>query len=264
MTDQKTPNTNWQLTQGDSLRLLQELPDCSVDAVITDPPYSSGGAFRADRQRPTSSKYVSGKESLILPEFYGDSRTERGLLLWSSLWLAEAWRVTVPGGAIAVFCDWRSLPTVSDAIQVGGWSWRGTGVWVKPLDKSRPIKGGLWNDTEYILWASRGPRVGGDYLPGSWSTAAPSSTTRQHPTEKPQVILDDLVRLAPEGGTILDPFAGSSATGVSALRQRRKFIGFELSHDYAERGRKRLSEFTAHGADTSYSEPGLFTIGSEP
>ena len=252
--------TDWTLQRGDSLQLLAEMPDGSVDAVVTDPPYSSGGAFRSDRGGSAKAKYLTtGSRTLDrLPEFYGDSRTERGLLLWSSLWLAEAWRVTRDGGAIALFCDWRSLPTFSDALQVGGWSWRGTGVWVKPQHKCRPTAGGLWNDTEMILWGSRGSRPDGEYLPGSWQVAAPSSTTRLHPTEKPQPILDDLVRLAPEGGVVLDPFAGSAATGVSALRKGRQFVGFELSADYTARGSRRLTEFTEAGEDVTYDTPGLF------
>ena len=251
---------SWAIEHGDSLTLLANMGSESVDAVITDPPYSSGGLHRSDRQGSAKAKYLeSGSGSLDrLPEFYGDSRTERGLQLWASLWLAEAWRVTKPGGAIAVFCDWRSMPTLSDALQAGGWVWRGTGVWIKPASRSRPMMGGLWNDTEYVLWGSRDARTAGECLPGTWQVAAPPSATRLHPTEKPQAILDDLVRLAPSAGRVLDPFCGSAATGVSALRQGRSFHGIELSAEYAERGRERLTTFETAGEDVTYDEPGLF------
>ena len=255
----------WTIAQGDSLRLLADLPDSCVDAVVTDPPYSSGGAFRSDRGGSAKSKYLAGSDALErLPEFFGDSRSERGLLLWASLWLAEAWRVTAEGGAIAVFCDWRSAPTFSDALQAGGWSWRGVGIWIKPPGKSRPVMGGLWNDTEFVLWGSRGARPEGECLPGTWQTAAPDSKTRLHPTEKPQLVLDDLVRLAPEGGHVLDPFCGSAAAGVSALRKGRRFTGFELSHDYVQRGQRRLAEFEVAGADVAYDAPGLFSVSGQP
>lgn len=238
-----------QVLHGDALAHLADMDDDTVDAVITDPPYSSGGTFRSDRAQPATGKYLSGQVVERLPEFYGDSRTERGLLLWSSLWLAEAWRVTRTGGAIAVFTDWRSLPTVSDAVQVGGWSWRGIGVWSKPISKSRPVKGGLWNDTEYVLWGSKGPRTGGEYLPGTWHCAAPSSATRLHPTEKPQAILSDLVRLAPPDGLVLDPFAGSGATGVAAVLAGRRYVGCELSRGYADIAAGRLAAAVDAGAD---------------
>lgn len=247
--------------RGDALRLLTGLADNSIDAVITDPPYSSGGTFRSDRNASAKSKYLTTGSAAHdrLPEFYGDNRTERGLLLWCSLWMSEAWRSTVSGGAIAVFCDWRSLPTMSDALQVGGWSWRGTGVWIKPQSKSRPTMGGLWNDTEYILWGSKGPRTGGECLPGSWNCAAPDSKTRLHVTEKPQPILLDLVRLAPEGGHVLDPFCGSGSTGIAALNRRRQFTGFELSPEYAHRCVDRLRSFARHGSDVGTEGLSLFT-----
>lgn len=241
---------SYQIQCGDSLRLLTELAADSVDAIVTDPPYSSGGAFRSDR-KGSSAKYLGSASASLdrLPEFHGDSRTERGLLLWSSLWLAECWRVTKDGGAIAMFCDWRSFPTFSDALQAGGWSWRGTGVWIKPPGKSRPTMGGLWNDTEYVLWGSKGGRTDGECLPGTWQVAAPDSKTRLHVTEKPQEVLRDLVRLAPEGGTVLDPFMGSASTGVACIAQHRQFIGFELSSEYADIAATRLARIDELGAD---------------
>lgn len=249
----------WTIEQGDSLARMTRLADGSIDAIITDPPYSSGGAFRSDRAGPANEKYAAGKQLDRLPEFFGDSRTERGLLLWSALWLGECWRVARAGAAIAVFTDWRSYPTMSDALQAGGWSWRGVGVWIKPPGRSRPISGGLWNDTEFVLWGSKGPRSG-ECLPGTWTVAAPRSDLRLHATEKPQAVLADLVRLAPAGGVVLDPFTGSGSTGVAAITAGRRFIGYELSPDYAAIATDRLRALDAHGADVSYhgNGPTLF------
>ena len=229
----------------DAMHFLGRLPDESIDATITDPPYSSGGAFRSDRSPSAKTKYLTTRSRSLerLPEFYGDNRTERGLLLWSSLWLSEAWRVTKPGGAIAVFTDWRSLPTFSDALQSGGWSWRGIGVWVKPTGKSRPTLGGLWNDTEYVLWGSKGSRTSGECLPGTWQCAGPASATRLHVTEKPHQILNDLVRLAPPDGTVLDPFAGSGTTLAAAVGLGRDSIGIDLDPRNADLARERVGMF---------------------
>ena len=46
----------------------------------------------------------------------------------------------------------------------------------------------------------------------------------------------------PEGGTVLDPFAGSGTTGVVALKNGRRFLGIELNEDYVEMARKRIDE----------------------
>src|SRR5574337_1071851 len=101
-----------QLHQGDCLDILRALPDASVDAVITDPPYSSGGQFRGDRVQDVHTKYVqTGSESIALAGFSGDNRDQRSFGYWCALWLSECLRITKPGGACLLFTDWRQLPT---------------------------------------------------------------------------------------------------------------------------------------------------------
>jgi site-specific DNA-methyltransferase (adenine-specific) len=64
-----------------------------------------------------------------------------------------------------------------------------------------------------------------------------------HPTVKPLALMEWLVKLVtPVGGTVLDPFAGSCSTGVACLRTGRRFVGVEMSEEYAEVGRRRLRE----------------------
>src|SRR5690606_87453 len=97
---------------GEALAILRELPTASVDAVVADPPYSSGGAFRGDRQAPTEQKYrgwsqnpdgSSRKPTASYEGFTGDTRDQRGYLIWSSIWMTECQRILRPGGTFAVF-----------------------------------------------------------------------------------------------------------------------------------------------------------------
>lgn len=95
---------------GDSLAVMGGLWD--VDAVITDPPYSSGGAFRGDRTRPTTEKYLSGEfaNAKLLDDFTGDTRDQRGFHFWSTLWAGAAREVAKTGAIFGFFADWRQLP----------------------------------------------------------------------------------------------------------------------------------------------------------
>lgn len=228
-----------QLIRGEALRTLRELSSDSVDAVVTDPPYSSGGATRTDRNAQPALKY--SKAAVRRPDFTGDNRDARSFALWATLWLSECLRVTRPGGMVAVFTDWRQLPTMTDAVQAGGWVWRGIAVWAKA--QARPIRGGFRAQAEYIVWGSRGPmrKDSETFLPGVIHAASPRSGARLHLTEKPLVLMEQVVQLAPPGGVVLDPFAGSGSTGVAALRKGRDFLGVELSDEYAEIAEQRLA-----------------------
>ena len=73
---------------------------------------------------PPSKKYQT-TGSKAYPEFLGDHRDQRGFLAWCSLWLPATWRATREGGVLVTFIDWRMLPTMTDAVQAGGWIWRG-------------------------------------------------------------------------------------------------------------------------------------------
>ena len=235
----------WRMVKGDSLIALRDMPDESVDAVITDPPYSSGGKARAVKA-PTSEKYTS----LEFPEIIGDARDQRSLLAWCSIWMAECLRVCRSGGVIASFTDWRQFPTMSDAIQAGGWVWRGSATWCKPSGSCRSFAGRITQASEYVLWGTKGAMPIEDGVPpisGYW-VERPPLREREHMTEKPIGVMRDLAKLCVPGGVILDPFAGSATTGVAALLEGRRFLGVETSAEYFPIACRRLAE-TEAGAE---------------
>lgn len=223
----------WTMHKGDALAVLRDLPDASVDAVITDPPYSSGGQFRGDRTADPKNKYVPAKEVVNFhATFTGDNRDQRSYGFWSTMWLAEALRVTKPGGAILTFSDWRQLPITTDAVQAGGWVWRGLAVWDKTKG-IRPTSGRFRQQAEFIVWGSSGA-MPMDYtrpaLAGVF-THAPFRG-KLHIAGKPLGLMRDLVEIVPKGGTVLDPFAGSGTTGVACIETGRDFIGVEMTEHY--------------------------------
>lgn len=252
-----TPPT-YDVRQGDTLALLRELPTASVDAIITDPPYSSGGQFRGDRTQGTGTKYVltraNGDDKGV--DFTGDNRDQRAYGYWSALWLGEALRVAKPGAVLAAFTDWRQLPATTDAVQAGGWVWRGIVPWHKPAH--RPTLGRLTSACEYVVWGSSGAMdaegretVTGfvpldahpdpaDVLPPYFSESPPVKD-REHQTQKPVGVMRQLLRIVPKGGVVLDPFTGSGTTGVACALEGYGFIGFELHEHYAEVARERIA-----------------------
>jgi len=245
----------WAVVKMDALAMLSLLPDGVVDAVITDPPYSSGGQFRGDRMQSVKTKYVQSGAvagSAECADFSGDSRDQRSFSYWCALWMGEARRVSVDGGAIVAFTDWRQLPTTTDAIQLGGWIWRGVVPWVKP--NPRPQSGRFSAQCEYAVWGTSGARnIGGDCLPGFYEAAAPRE--RDHIAQKPIDVMRALCRIAPVDGLILDPFGGSGTTGVAALLEGRRAIVCEMVSDHASTARARMGAVET-GTDHKHPEQG--------
>lgn len=246
------------LYRGDALAVLAALPDTSVDALITDPPYSSGGFTRADRMGSTRSKYTDSDALHDLKDFEGDNRDQRGYAYWLALWLSECLRIVKPSGVALLFTDWRQLPTTSDALQAGGFVWRGLVPWAKT--NARPMAGRFTSQCEYVVWGSRGS-MGLDFtdacLPGFYQANPPRE--REHITQKPLSVMRDLVKIAPKGGTVLDPFMGAGTTGVAAVLEGRNFIGSELTEHYAEVAARRIQT-----AQQGYkADPSQMVLGVE-
>jgi site-specific DNA-methyltransferase (adenine-specific) len=243
--------------------VLADLEAASVDAIITDPPYSSGGFTRGDRVMDVHTKYVNSAQnrgrtgSGALEAFTGDNRDQRGFGYWCALWLGEAMRVVKPGGIAALFTDWRQLPMLSDVLQASGFLWRGILPWSKP--NGRRVQGRFGNTCEYVVWGTNGPRaldtLGSVALPGFFQCSSPRE--RDHITQKPVEVMRQLCRIVPEGGVVLDPFMGAGTTGVGAILEGRRFVGVELTEHYAEVARRRVVE-AAQGAASSGVQDSMF------
>jgi site-specific DNA-methyltransferase (adenine-specific) len=233
---------------GDALSVLRALDEAAADLLLTDPPYSSGGMVRGDRMQDVHAKYVTSdsESGNQLSAFTGDNRDQFGYWFWVALWLSECRRVTKPGGIGALFCDWRQLPVTTNALQAGGYVWRGIVPWHKP--NARPTQGRWTNACEYLAWGTNGPRaLEGSPLPGMYSATSPLGLEREHITQKPLQVMLDLAKIAPPDGVVLDPFMGSGTTGVAATTLRRRFIGVELDPSHFATACRRIEQAQRQG-----------------
>lgn len=233
------------LYHADSRDVLPLLLPGSIDLVLTDPPYSSGGFTRSDRNGRTGTKYRMTSAARVLPDFAGDNRDQRSLLAWLSLWMGDCLKVCREGAVLGCFIDWRNLAVMVDSIQVGGWVLRGILVWDK-TEQSKPEKGWFRNQAEYCVLGSAGPI---DRGPGVMGVCSPgvirqrvNIQEKQHMTQKPIELMRDIICTRDDWQSILDPFVGSGTTLRAAKDIGRKAIGIEIEECYCEVAAKRLEQ----------------------
>lgn len=238
------------LYHGDSMEVLESL-QADVDAIITDPPYSSGGMYRADRAAPTESKYqISHETNRTYASFSGDNRDQRSFQIWCERWMSKALRLCHDGSGLACFIDWRNMCSIIDAMQVAGWVYRGVTPWHKGTDQ-RPVKGWFRRNIEFISWGTCGPlKTGhlaeGECLDGMFFHRV-NGSEKEHQTGKPVPLMEDVISVREEWITILDSFMGSGTTGVACASLGKRFIGIEIDAQHFDTACRRIAAVYAQG-----------------
>lgn len=219
---------NATLYLGDCMDILPTLQ--KVDAVITDPPYSSGGFQEAGKS--SGSIGTRGDETLHM-----DNLSTRGYLRLMKRVLLDC-----KSDEFYVFTDWKMWINTFDAMEDAGVRVRNMLVW----DKEQMGMGMPWrNQHELCAYGKRRP---GQIVTGKSGNVirCPRSGNKNHPTEKPVSLMVALLENS-LADTILDPFMGSGTTGVAAMQLGRKFIGIEREPKYFEIACKRIEQAVAQG-----------------
>jgi len=217
----------WAVIQGDALAGMAAIPDASINAVITDPPYSSG--TRREASKGLRKSMLRATED---NDWFGtDSLTTQGFYMLMRMCALEWRRILKPGGHMLVFIDWRMMPSLASAIESADVRHKGLLVW----DKTYFGMGDVFrNQHELILHFTHGP--GNPVLRHDVGNVLSFAPIRggDHPTEKPVPLLRRLVSVVcPPKGVVVDCFAGSGATGVASLHEDCRFIGVEREPEYA-------------------------------
>lgn len=246
---------DWMIIVGDCIAHLQQMETRSVDAIITDPPYCSGGSTEATRLQAKSQGIASDRSRRDdFKWFAGDNMTTAGFVWLMRQVAFEAERLLVPGGSLLVFCDWRMWANLVPALESGGLRLQNMIVW----DKGSPGMGTGFRPThELIANLTNGPgRYHSKHGSNVLRFGRVPGAAKEHPTQKPVDLMQALVRVAsPKGGLVVDPFCGSGTTGVACMREGRRFIGIERDPEYAAIARRRIA--------STHEQRDLFSAGSD-
>lgn len=218
----------------DCLDGLKEIPDKSVDLIVTDPPCFLSMGHAGDKENAKNSQLASNRtfnDLAIAKPFY-------------SQLFQEFRRVLKNDGHFYYFTDWRGyafyFPIINAELPV-----RNLIVWDK---KSGP--GSYYTFAhELIIYGTAAPKLlhkGGTNVwraPAFSSGAKSTNGEKVHPTQKPWELIAKCIEDSTEpGAVVLDTFMGSGTTAVACLKTGRNYIGFELDEKYHAIAQKRIAE----------------------
>ncbi|WP_081320500.1 DNA-methyltransferase [Dehalococcoides mccartyi] len=262
-----------ELIHGDCLDILEKLPEKSVDMIFADPPYnlSNGGITCHSGRMVSVNKGEWDKSSGILIDHEFEIK-----------WLNACRRVLKNDGTIWVSGTMHNIYSVGFALQKLEYRLLNEVCWFKPNAAPNLSCRYFTHSHEILIWAAKSSeskhkfnyqamkaQAGGkqmrslwsdiDEMPSDiWTITTPKKAEKKygkHPTQKPLALVERTILAATDPGDIvLDPFTGSSTTGVAAIRNGRHFIGIDNNVDYLELSVKRLNE------ELEYSETNVNLI----
>jgi len=211
---------------GDCIKLLKNIPDSSVDCIITDPPYGIN--------------YQSDHRLLAFTPMTNDTKEEAQELLDKAL--ATSSQKLKDGSHVFIFTSWQSIGWMQETI-AKYFTLKTPLVWVKNNWNPGDLEGAFASRCEIILHAHKGRR----HLFGErddnikYFNRVPENTL-VHPAEKPVPLFEYLIEKATAPGeTILDMFMGTGPACQAAKNKGRKYIGIEIEKKYFDIATMRLA-----------------------
>ena len=201
---------NVELKQGNCLALMKDIPDGSVDLVLTDPPYGKKAdkgtnGFGSAKNR----RYGGGWDSKRPPKEFFDEmlRIGKNVIIFGGNYFADI------------------LPPSNHWIF---WDKKGDIAFQNPFADGELIYTTFKKPIKRIVFKQQG-------------FITDSKDKRYHPTQKPSELVEMLIKeYSKEGDTILDCFMGSGTTGKMAVLNNRNFIGIELDKGYFDIAKERI------------------------
>lgn len=230
----------------DCLDGLREIPDKSVDLIVTDPPYFINMGHAGSRDNAQSAQLASNRT-------FGDLAICKPFFVQL---FREYNRVLKDDGAFYWFTDWKGyafyFPLINAELPV-----RNLIVWDK---KSGP--GSFYSFAhELVVFGTNKSKtkkgVGTNVwrLSGFTSGAKSTNGDKVHPTQKPWELIAKAIEDSTEpGAVVLDTFMGSGTTAVACIKTGRSFIGFELDEKYHAIAQQRIADALAEAADAMLDE----------
>lgn len=221
------------LYHGDCLEVMKQIPDGSVDCVITDPPYRVISGGRNDelskKRRNSPCGILSKNDGKIFEHNNIDFKD----------WVPEVYRVLKDNSDFYCMTNTMNIFKLNEICTKTGFKLHNILVWEK--NNATPNRWYMKN-CEYTLYYYKGQANPINELGSKTVHSFTNPNDKNHPTEKPVGLMELYVRNSSNiGDTILDPFMGSGSTGLACKHLNRNFIGIELDDKYFQIAQDRIN-----------------------
>ena len=228
--------------------LIRKYPEGIFDMIFADPPYflSNGGitCHAGKMVKVDKGQWDKSKGPKLNHEF-------------NLAWLSRCQAILKSNGTLWVSGTHHVIHSVGYAMQQLGMKILNDITWEKPNPPPNLSCRYFTHSTETIIWSAKNDKSkhcfnydvmreinSGKQMKTVWTLSAPNGDEKvfgRHPTQKPVALLERIILASTnEGNLIMDPFSGSSTTGVAAVRLKRQFVGCELEPDFLALSVKRL------------------------
>ncbi|MDD5418965.1 MAG: site-specific DNA-methyltransferase [Methanomicrobiaceae archaeon] len=216
---------------------MGEIPDGSIDLIVTDPPFAID--FRAQRgnYNRTGSRVIEGYREIPEAEYAA----------FTKAWVREACRILRDSGSMYLFSGWNNLKDILNAVDDAGFITINHLIWKYQF--------GVFTRRKYVTSHYHILFVVKDrtrytfnkvehYPEDVWVINREYWTGRKKtPTKLPMELVRKILRFSSNpGDLILDPFLGSGTVAVASKEMGRRYLGFEIVEDYIQFAKERLDQ----------------------
>lgn len=230
--------------------LISKYPNGRFDMIFADPPYflSNGGitCHAGKMVKVDKGQWDKSNGPEINHEF-------------NVAWLSRCQKLLNQDGTMWVSGTHHVIHSVGYAMQQLGMKILNDITWEKPNPPPNLSCRYFTHSTETVIWTAKNEKSkhrfnygtmremnAGKQMKSVWTFRPPNAAEKsfgKHPTQKPVALLGRIILGSTnEGDLIMDPFSGSSSTGVAAIRTKRRFVGIELESEFLSLSKKRLEQ----------------------
>ena len=217
------------IKQGDCLELMKEIPDMSIDLIVTDPPYlvKYKTNYRKDKNHDFCSEILNDDNFDLI-----------------KCYIKECYRILKNDTAMYIFCNCDRVDFFKQNLESAGFKIKNMIIWVKNNWTAGDLSAQFGKQYEIAFLVNKGrKKFNGKRITDVWFFDRVAGRKQIHQNQKPiELIKQCIEKHSKDDDVVFDGFIGSGTTAVACIETRRHYIGFELDEKYFNIAQQRIND----------------------